>query len=125
MPNCAARTAADKLIETATRMDAMNLDPKILDDLARRLYEAVPTGLRDAQKDLENNFRAVLQTVLGRLDLVTREEFDVQTEVLRRTREKLESINLRLVELEDAIRPPAEKTAKTKTKTKTTGNGRK
>lgn len=103
----------------------MNLDPKILDDLARRLYEAVPTGLRDAQKDLENNFRAVLQTVLGRLDLVTREEFDVQTEVLRRTREKLESINLRLVELEDAIRPPAEKTAKTKTKTKTTGNGRK
>lgn len=92
----------------------MNLDPKILDDLARRLYEAVPSGLREAQKDLENNFRSVLQGVLGRLDLVTREEFDVQTEVLRRTREKLESINLRLVELEDAIRPPAEKAAKPK-----------
>lgn len=100
----------------------MNLDPKILDDLARRLYEAVPSGLREAQKDLENNFRAVLQNMLGRLDLVTREEFDVQTEVLRRTREKLESINLRLVELEDAIRPPStEKTAKPKT----TGNGKK
>lgn len=99
----------------------MNLDPKILDDLARRLYEAVPSGLRDAQKDLERNFRAVLQNVLGRLDLVTREEFDVQTEVLRRTREKLESINLRLVELEDAIKPPAEKTAKPKSK----GNGKK
>ena len=99
----------------------MNLDPKILDDLARRLYEAVPSGLRDAQKDLERNFRAVLQNVLGRLDLVTREEFDVQTEVLRRTREKLESINLRLVELEDAIKPPAEKAAKPKT----SGNGKK
>jgi len=99
----------------------MNLDPKILDDLARRLYEAVPSGLRDAQKDLERNFRAVLQNVLGRLDLVTREEFDVQTEVLRRTREKLESINLRLVELEDAIKPPAEKVAKPKTG----GNGKK
>ncbi|HEX7030713.1 MAG TPA: accessory factor UbiK family protein [Gammaproteobacteria bacterium] len=99
----------------------MNLDPKILDDLARRLYEAVPSGLRDAQKDLENNFRAVLQNVLGRLDLVTREEFDVQTEVLRRTREKLESINLRLVELEDAIKPPTEKVAKPKAK----GNGKK
>lgn len=85
----------------------MNLDPKILDDLARRLYEAVPPGLRDAQKDLENNFRSVLQNMLGRLDLVTREEFDVQTEVLKRTREKLESINHRLVELEAAMRPPA------------------
>lgn len=99
----------------------MNLDPKILDDLARRLYEAVPSGLRDAQKDLERNFRAVLQNVLGRLDLVTREEFDVQTEVLRRTREKLESINLRLVELEDAIKPPTEKATKPKAK----GNGKK
>lgn len=97
----------------------MNLDPKILDDLARRLYEAVPSGLRDAQKDLEENFRAVLQNMLGRLDLVTREEFDVQTEVLRRTRDKLESINLRLAELEDAIKPPAEKPARAK------GNGRK
>ena len=84
----------------------MNLDPKILDDLAKRLYDAVPPGLRDAQKDLQSNFRSVLQNVLGRLDLVTREEFDVQTEVLKRTREKLESINHRLVELEDAIRPP-------------------
>lgn len=85
----------------------MNLDPKILDDLARRLYEAVPPGLRDAQKDLEHNFRSVLQNMLGRLDLVTREEFDVQTEVLKRTREKLESINHRLVELEAALRPSA------------------
>lgn len=84
----------------------MNLDPKILDDLARRLYDAVPPGLRDAQKDLQSNFRSVLQNVLGRLDLVTREEFDVQTEVLKRTREKLESINARLAELESAIRPP-------------------
>ena len=84
----------------------MNLDPKILDDIARRLYEAVPSGLRDAQKDLENNFRGVLQSMLGRLDLVTREEFDVQTEVLKRTREKLESINHRLVELEAAMKPP-------------------
>lgn len=87
----------------------MNLDPKILDDLARRLYDALPSGVRDAQRDVEANFRSVLQSVLGRLDLVTREEFDVQTEVLKRTREKLESINRRLVELEGAIKPPPPK----------------
>lgn len=85
----------------------MKLDPKILDDLARRLYEALPSGLREAQKDVEANFRSVLQSTLSRLDLVTREEFDVQTEVLKRTREKLESINRRLVELEGAIKPAA------------------
>lgn len=87
----------------------MNLDPRILDDLARRLYEALPSGLREAQRDLESNFRSVLQGVLGRLDLVTREEFDVQTEVLKRTREKLESINRRLLELEGSIKPPPPK----------------
>ncbi|HLU62045.1 MAG TPA: accessory factor UbiK family protein [Gammaproteobacteria bacterium] len=87
----------------------MKLDPSILDDLARRLYEALPSGLREAQRDLEANFRSVLQSVLGRLDLVTREEFDVQTEVLKRTREKLESINRRLLELEESIKPPPPK----------------
>lgn len=87
----------------------MKLDPSILDDLARRLYEALPSGLREAQRDLEANFRSVLQSVLGRLDLVTREEFDVQTEVLKRTREKLESINRRLLELEESIKPPPKK----------------
>lgn len=87
----------------------MKLDPSILDDLARRLYETLPSGLREAQRDLEANFRSVLQSVLGRLDLVTREEFDVQTEVLKRTREKLESINRRLLELEESIKPPPPK----------------
>lgn len=82
----------------------MRLDPKILDDLARRLYEAVPPGVRDAQQDLEANFRSVLQGMLGKLDLVTREEFDVQQGVLERTREKLEAINRRLEELESTLK---------------------
>lgn len=82
----------------------MRLDPKILDDLAHRLYEAVPPGVRDAQKDLEANFRSVLQGMLGKLDLVTREEFDVQQGVLERTREKLEAINRRLEELESTLK---------------------
>lgn len=82
----------------------MRLDPKILDDLARRLYEAVPPGVRNAQQDLEANFRSVLQNMLGKLDLVTREEFDIQQGVLERTREKLEAINRRLEELESTLK---------------------
>lgn len=89
----------------------MPIDPKLLDDLAHRLADAVPEGLRHVQRDLEQNFRAVLQTALGKLDLVTREEFDVQSQVLGRTREKLESIAARLEELEASLKqsrkPPA------------------
>lgn len=82
----------------------MNIDPKMLDELARKLYESVPPGVRDAQADLERNFRSVLANMLGRMDLVTREEFDVQQQVLHRTRDKLESINRRLQELEGSLK---------------------
>lgn len=78
----------------------MNIDPRILDDLARRLSETVPPGLTAVRDDLERNFRAVLQSGLARLDLVTRQEFDVQTGVLRRTRERLEQLETRLAALE-------------------------
>ena len=84
----------------------MALDPKVLDDLARRLAAAVPEGVRQVQRDLEANFRAVLQTALAKLDLVTREEFDVQQQVLARTREKLEALSARLAELESSFKPP-------------------
>jgi len=81
----------------------MSLDPKLLDDLAQRLADAVPDGVRAVQADLEQNFRAVLQSMLGKLDLVTREEFDVQREVLARTREKIETLAERLAELESNL----------------------
>jgi BMFP domain-containing protein YqiC len=71
-----------------------------IDKLARKLAEAVPETLRSVRDDLEENFRAVLQSGLARLDLVTREEFDVQQAVLARTREKLEALEQRLQSLE-------------------------
>ena len=71
-----------------------------IEDLARKLADAVPEGLRSVQKDLEANFRSVLQSGLARLDLVTREEFEVQEAVLARTREKLDALEARLKELE-------------------------
>ncbi|MGH8400127.1 MAG: ubiquinone biosynthesis accessory factor UbiK [Gammaproteobacteria bacterium] len=81
----------------------MALDPKMLDDLAKKLAEAVPAGLRDLKIEAERNFRSVLQAALDKLDLVTREEFDVQQTVLARTRERLEELAARLKELEAAL----------------------
>lgn len=82
---------------------------KSIDELARRLSEMVPPGLADARDDLQKNFRAALQAGLGKLDLVTREEFDVQRAVLQRSREKIEKLEAQLGELEarlgEATRP--------------------
>lgn len=76
------------------------MEPFRIDELAKRLMESVPPALRTAQQDLERNFRSVLRSGLGKLDLVTRDEFDVQTKVLERTREKLEALEARVAELE-------------------------
>jgi BMFP domain-containing protein YqiC len=78
----------------------MAFDPRLIDDLARRLASAVPENLVALRRDLETNFKGVLQSQLTRLDLVTREEFDVQSAVLKRTREKLTALEQRLAELE-------------------------
>lgn len=80
------------------------MDPRSLDDLARRLAAAVPESLTAVRRDLEANFKAVLQAGLAKLDLVTRQEFDVQAGVLRRTREKLEALEARLAALETPAR---------------------
>ncbi|MEM7280149.1 MAG: accessory factor UbiK family protein [Pseudomonadota bacterium] len=79
------------------------LDPKIIDDLARRLAQGVPPGLAGLAQDLEQNFKAVLQSGLGKLDLVTREEFEVQVGVLRRSRELLKEYESRIKALEEAL----------------------
>ncbi|MCF8200108.1 MAG: accessory factor UbiK family protein [Sulfuritalea sp.] len=73
------------------------LNPKMLDEMSARvssLLAATPAG------DVEKNMRAVLTGLFAKLDLVTREEFDVQREVLSRTREKLVALEARLAELE-------------------------
>lgn len=78
------------------------IDLSQLDDLARRLSNLVPQSLRDSREELQQNFKSVLQAGLGRLDLVTREEFDVQRAVLLRTREKLEALERQVADLETA-----------------------
>ena len=76
------------------------IDLSHIDELARRLSNLVPPSLREGREELQENFKAVLQTGLAKLDLVTREEFEVQRAVLLRTREKLESLERALADLE-------------------------
>lgn len=71
-----------------------------IENLARKLAESLPDGLRSMREDLESNFRGVLRSGISKLDLVTREEFEVQEAVLARTREKLEALEAKLEALE-------------------------
>jgi hypothetical protein len=74
-----------------------------LDELARQLAESVPQNLRVLGQDLERNFKTLLQAGIERMELVSREEFDLQRAVLERTRAKLEQMEARLGELEKAL----------------------
>jgi ubiquinone biosynthesis accessory factor UbiK len=74
-----------------------------LDELARQLAESVPQNLKVLGQDLERNFKTLLQSGIERMELVSREEFDIQRAVLERTRAKLEAIEGRLGDLEKAL----------------------
>jgi BMFP domain-containing protein YqiC len=78
-----------------------------IDDIARRLFEELPESARSLRRDLESNFRAILQASLGKLDLTTRSEFDVQTRVLERTRAALAQLEQRIEALERRGLAPA------------------
>ena len=71
-----------------------------LNDLARKITSLLPENVQQMQDDLESNIHALLQNALAKMNLVTREEFDVQTALLQRTREKLEKLEKLLDQLE-------------------------
>jgi BMFP domain-containing protein YqiC len=77
------------------------IDLNHIDALARRLSDLVPPGLRDSREELQATFKSALQAGLGKLDLVTREEFEVQRAVLLRTREKLDALEHAVAALEN------------------------
>ncbi|MDW2728159.1 accessory factor UbiK family protein [Raoultella planticola] len=82
------------------------IDPKKIEQIARQVHESMPKGLRDLGEDVEKKILQVLQSQLTRLDLVSREEFDVQTQVLLRTREKLALLEQRISDLESRAAAP-------------------
>jgi hypothetical protein len=89
------RAAPDK------RRREKNMDTRPFEDLARKLAETVPPGVRALQADMEKNFRALLEASFSKMNLVTREEFEIQQRVLERTREKLAELEVRIQALQD------------------------
>lgn len=81
-------------------------DPKSIDSIADRIANSIPPGLHHFKDDMEKNLHALLQSALSKLDLVSREEFEVQKAVLAKTRARLEDLEKRVTELE--ARLPAE-----------------
>ncbi|EMF4671658.1 ubiquinone biosynthesis accessory factor UbiK [Providencia stuartii] len=77
------------------------LDPKKIEQVARQIQGALPKGVRDLGEDFDKKLRSLLQSQLSKLDLVSREEFDIQTQVLLRTREKLAQMEQRVKALEE------------------------
>lgn len=82
------------------------LDPKKIEQVARQIQGALPKGVRDLGEDFDKKLRSLLQSQLGKLDLVSREEFDIQTQVLLRTREKLVQMEQRVKVLEERFSEP-------------------
>lgn len=76
------------------------LDAKKIEQVVRQIKDTLPQGIRDLGEDLDKMLRATLQSQLGKLDLVSREEFDIQTQVLLRTREKMLEMEKRIEQLE-------------------------
>jgi BMFP domain-containing protein YqiC len=76
------------------------IDARVFDDISKSLGKLLPPGVADLKDDFERNAKSAVQSALGNLDLVTREEFDVQTEVLRNARAQLKTLEARIDELE-------------------------
>jgi len=79
------------------------IDPKKIEEMARQIQNAMPSGIKNLGEEVEKKIRQVLQSQLNKLDMVSREEFEVQTKVLMRTREKLGALEEKLSQLEKQL----------------------
>lgn len=88
------------------------LNTDFIDNLVKHLSDAIPPSMQAVKADLERNFRAILQSILAKFELVTREEFDVQVGVLAKTRAKLEALEQEILVLEKELAQVAGQTKK-------------
>lgn len=79
------------------------INAKKIEEIAKQVTESIPPGLKNMANDFEDKAKSVLQSKLSQLDVVTREEFDVQTQVLIKTRSKIAELEAKLAELEEKI----------------------
>lgn len=78
-------------------------DPKKLEQMAKQIHDSMPKPVKELGADVEQKVKQVIQGQLGKLDVVSREEFDVQTQVLLRTRQKLTAMEKKLAEIEEKL----------------------
>ena len=79
------------------------LSLQMLDELAQKLADSVPQNLQKVPEDIQRNFQSILQGTFSKLNLVPADEFEVQTKVLARTREKVEQLTKQVTELEKML----------------------
>ncbi len=78
-------------------------DPKKLEQVAKQIHESMPQPVKDLGADVDQKVRQVIQGQLNKLDVISREEFEVQTQVLLRTRQKLNEMEQKIAELEKKL----------------------
>ncbi|MCV6638743.1 accessory factor UbiK family protein [Candidatus Albibeggiatoa sp. nov. NOAA] len=97
----------------------MNTTPPNFETFFKQFSDALPKGMTDLQKDMEKNMRAAMESTFRRMNLVTREEFDIQMDVLARTRAKIDILEQQVAALEAKLSPadssPAQLTDSTET----------
>jgi hypothetical protein len=79
------------------------IDLRFIDDISRRINDAIPPGAREVRRDIEKNVRAILHASFEKLDLVTRDEFELQAKVLEHTRTRLLDLERQIIELEQRL----------------------
>jgi hypothetical protein len=84
------------------------INAKKIEDIAKQVTDAIPPSLKNIASDFEEKTKSILQKKLSQLDIVTREEFDVQTQVLLKTREKLAQLEEKVAKLEQLTLTPPE-----------------
>ena len=92
-----------KLILQTQRVEKMKIDPKALDDFVQKITAVIPEDLKSAKQSVEKNARVAAESIFQRLDLVTREEFDVQAAMLAKSQQRVKDLEQRIMELEDKI----------------------
>ncbi|ANO33999.1 accessory factor UbiK family protein [Vibrio breoganii] len=78
-------------------------DPKKLEQIAKQIHESMPQPVKDLGTDVDQKVRQVIQSQLNKLDVISREEFEVQTQVLLRTRQKLNEMEKKMADLEEKL----------------------
>ncbi|MEW6997309.1 accessory factor UbiK family protein [Colwelliaceae bacterium BS250] len=76
------------------------INAKKIEDIAKQITDSIPPSVKNVATDFENKAKQILQSKLAQLDVVSREEFDVQTQVLIKTRAKLDEMSAKIAELE-------------------------